>query len=62
MLKPRSVLLASVCLLPAMLAAPSPRGAAWAQTAPGGAGAIPQGGTIAAINVTGNRRIETSTV
>jgi len=62
LLKPRSVLLASVCLLPAMLAAPSPRGAAWAQTAPGGAGAIPQGGTIAAINVTGNRRIETSTV
>ncbi len=83
MLKPRSVLLASVCLLPAMLAAPSPRAAtALAQSAPGagaqnasGAGAQPApslanrpsnkvtpGGTISAINVIGNRRIETSTV
>ena len=31
MLKPRSVLLASVCLLPTMLAAPSPHAVAWAQ-------------------------------
>ena len=61
LLKPRSVLLASVCLLPAMLAAPSPHGLAWAQSAPG-ANQIQTGGTIAAINVSGNRRIETSTV
>lgn len=62
MLKPRSVLLASVCLLPAMLAAPSPRGVAWAQSAPGGSSQITQGGTVGAINITGNHRIETSTV
>jgi outer membrane protein insertion porin family len=73
LLKPRSVLLASVCLLPPMLAAPSPRGIAWAQTADAdqaaGAAAgqssanpISPGGTIAAIDVTGNRRIETDTI
>lgn len=60
MLKPRSVLLASVCLLPAMLAAPGPRACAWAQSAP--AAAAPRGGTIAAINVSGNHRIDASTI
>ncbi|WP_297488964.1 outer membrane protein assembly factor BamA [Acidocella sp.] len=64
MLKPRSVLLASVCLVPAMLAAPLPLGMARAQGAPATqyAAAIQPGGTIAAINVTGNHRIEASTV
>ncbi|EKN00906.1 MULTISPECIES: outer membrane protein assembly factor BamA [Acidocella] len=63
MLKPRSVLLASVCLLPAMLAASSQQAQAATTThhnkpvAP-----VPTGGTIAAINVTGNKRIEASTI
>ncbi|MGE4482165.1 outer membrane protein assembly factor BamA [Acidocella sp.] len=61
MLKPRSVLLASVCLLPAMLAAPSP-GSTRALAATPAAAAVPAGGTIAAINVTGNKRIEASTI
>ncbi|GAN78938.1 outer membrane protein assembly factor BamA [Acidocella aminolytica] len=60
MLKPRSVLLASVCLLPAMLAAPGPTAVAQAAT-PANA-PIRTGGTIAAIQVTGNKRIETSTI
>ena len=60
MLKPRSALLASVCLLPAMFAAPGVSAAAYAATAQ--QAAIPAGGTVAAINVTGNQRIETSTI
>ncbi len=71
MLKPRSVLLASVCLLPGLL---SPAllgfGAALAQTAdssganqgaPDQAPAQP-GGVVQAINVSGNQRIETGTI
>lgn len=58
MLKPRSVLLASVCLLPALLA-PSPNCVARAQQAPA---AVPAGGVIQAINVSGNHRIDTSTI
>lgn len=66
MLKPRSALLASVCLLPALLV-PSPYEAASAQTAPqhrssAGLSRVPSGGTIAAINVSGNRRIESGTI
>ena len=66
MLKPRSALLASVCLLPALLV-PSPYDAASAQTAPhhrapAGHSAVPSGGTIAAINVIGNHRIESDTI
>ncbi len=60
LLKPRSVLLASVCLLPAMLAAPGLSATALAATAQDTS--VPAGGTIAAINVTGNQRIETSTI
>lgn len=58
MLSARAALLASVCLLPALLA-PGPSGFAAAQTAPVAAQA---GGTIAAIAVTGNERIETATI
>jgi len=58
LLKPRSVLLASVCLLPALLA-PSPNSVARAQQAPA---AVPAGGVIQAINVSGNHRIDTSTI
>jgi len=58
LLKPRSVLLASVCLLPALLA-PSPNCAARAQEAPA---VVPAGGVIQAINVSGNHRIDTSTI
>ena len=60
LLKPRSVLLASVCLLPVMLAVPGPGSAALAATPQ--QTAVPAGGTIAAINVTGNKRIESSTI
>lgn len=60
MLKPRSVLLASVCLLPAMLAAPIPGARALAATLPNAV--VPAGGTIAAIDVSGNQRIESSTI
>ncbi len=60
MLKPRSALLASVCLLPAMLAAPCLESKAFAATSQDAA--VPAGGTIAAINVTGNQRIESSTI
>ena len=58
MLKPRSVLLASVCLLPALIA-PGPHGVAYAQQAPA---AIPAGGVVQAINVSGNHRIDSSTI
>ncbi len=60
MLKPRSALLASVCLLPALLAT-VPMRPALAQTAHAPA-AVPEGGPIAAINVTGNARIDSSTI
>ncbi len=60
MLKPRSVLLASVCLLPAILA-PGCYGAGQAQAAPSTA-QVPSGGTIAAITVSGNQRIEAGTI
>ncbi len=60
MLKPRAALLASVCLLPVLLY-PGPCNVARAQ--PGAAGAQGQtGGAIAAINVTGNERIESATI
>ncbi len=61
MLKPRSVLLASVCLIPAMLA-PGFLGAATAATPVKGVQLAMTGGTIQAINVTGNERIETGTI
>ncbi len=62
MLKPRSVLLASCCLLPALLAY-GPQGAAHAQGAPANAAQQVQGGgTIQAINVSGNYRIDSSTI
>ena len=62
LLKPRSVLLASVCLLPALLVAGS-YGVAYGQTAPAQAAQpVPSGGAIAAINVSGNRRIESDTI
>ena len=66
LLKPRSALLASVCLLPALLV-PSPYDPASAQTAPhhraaAGNHAVPSGGTIEAINVSGNHRIEADTI
>ncbi len=60
MLKPRSVLLASVCLFPALLS-PGYLGAAVAAT-PSGIQLAMIGGTIQAINVTGNERIETGTI
>ncbi len=61
MLKPRSVLLASVCLFPAFLA-PGFIGDAMAATPALGAKAAMTGGSIAAIAVTGNERIETGTI
>jgi outer membrane protein insertion porin family len=72
LLKPRSVLLASVCLLPSLL---GPGllgyGNAVAQTAgaPGAGspgsqdqGQVQGGGSVAAINVTGNERIDSGTI
>ncbi len=62
MRKPRAALLASVCLLPALLV-PGPQGAAWAQSAASHAHApVPSGGVIQAVNVTGNHRIESDTI
>ena len=62
LLKPRSVLLASVCLLPALLVC-GPQGAAHAQPAPAPvAQPVESGGIIAGVNVSGNRRIETDTI
>ncbi len=59
--KPRSVLLASVCLLPALLA-PGYLGGARAASPPAGQHAVMTGGNIQAIVVTGNQRIETGTI
>jgi outer membrane protein insertion porin family len=69
LLKPRSVLLASVCLFPGLLA-PGLRGGGSAFSASPGPAAdglagvrlADTGGTIAAIDVTGNERIETGTI
>lgn len=58
MLKLRSVLLASVCLLPGMVVAP----AALAKSAAPVPSPVAPGGVIAAINVSGNHRIEASTI
>jgi outer membrane protein insertion porin family len=60
LLKPRSVLLASVCLLPALLA-PGYFCAA-AAAADSGQKLAMEGGTIQAIVVSGNERIETGTI
>ncbi len=57
----RSALLASVCLLPAMLVC-GPYHAAQAQTPAPAANATPSGGAIAGITVTGNQRIEAATI
>ncbi len=61
MLKPRSALLASVCILPALLAAGSYQ-VARAQTVSGASPAVQGGGQIAAIDVAGNHRIDASTI
>ncbi len=62
MLSARSALLASVCVLPVLLA-PGPAGRAAAQTSDAGApNASLAGGTIGAITVSGNQRIETGTI
>lgn len=58
MLKMRSVLMASVCLLPGMVVVP----AAMAQPAPASMTPVASGGTIATVNVSGNHRIEASTI
>lgn len=70
LLKPRSVLLASVCLLPALLGPGLPgHGKALAQALPpdqdqdqNPAAPVPAGGTVQAITVVGNQRIETGTI
>ena len=61
MLKPRSVLLASVCIFPALMTVGTVGlGVAYAQSAaPSGTA---QGGVVAAISVTGNQRIESGTI
>jgi outer membrane protein insertion porin family len=62
LLKLRSALLATVCLLPALLV-PGPSGAVYAQSAPADTDQpVQSGGTIAAINVSGNHRIESDTI
>jgi outer membrane protein insertion porin family len=61
LLKARSALLASVCLLPAMLVC-GPYRAAEAQTTAPATNATQAGGTIAGITVTGNERIEAATI
>ncbi|OYV35505.1 MAG: hypothetical protein B7Z81_08645 [Acidocella sp. 20-61-6] len=63
MLKPRSALLASVCILPSLLLC-GPGGAAFAAQPARGQAAqpVPSGGVIAAIRVSGNRRIEADTI
>ncbi len=58
LLKPRSVLLASVCILPALLAC-GPHGAARAQTS---SAQVAPGGIISAIDVSGNHRIQSDTI
>ncbi len=60
MLKPRSVLLASVCLFPGLLVpGVAGVGAAFGQAVPA---QVASGGTIAAITVSGNQRIEPGTI
>jgi outer membrane protein insertion porin family len=59
LLKPRSALLASVCLLPVFFS-PATIGVAEAQTVD--STQVQSGGTIAAINVSGNQRIESATI
>ncbi len=59
-MKPRAVLLASVCLLPALLVS-GPYQGARAQAAPV-ASSVKAGGVIAGIDVSGNRRIESDTI
>ncbi|MDE8347677.1 MAG: POTRA domain-containing protein, partial [Acidocella sp.] len=61
MLKPRAALLASVCILPALLAVGT-ASVAHAQPTTGTAPAGQTGGVIAGINVSGNERIEASTI
>ncbi len=62
MLKPRSVLLASVCLFPGLLV-PGVMGWGTAEAQPAAnPGAVAPGGTIAAITVSGNQRIEAGTI
>jgi outer membrane protein insertion porin family len=61
LLKPRSILLASVCLLPALLTS-GPYTAARAQNAPPASQPVQAGGIIGSINVQGNLRIESDTV
>jgi outer membrane protein insertion porin family len=63
LLKPRSVLLASVCLFPALMAPGFIGGGRAMAAAPAsGVQTAKTGGTIQAINVTGNQRIETGTI
>jgi outer membrane protein insertion porin family len=62
LLKPRSALLASVCILPALLVS-APYGIAHAQSARARAASTVQGGgIISAINISGNHRIESDTI
>jgi len=61
LLKPRSVLLASVCLFPSLIA-PGYTGGAIAATLASRVQLAMTGGTVQAINVTGNERIETGTI
>ncbi len=63
MLKPRSVLLASVCLFPGLVVpGVVGRGVAFAQSVAAPGAAVAQGGTIAGITVSGNQRIEAGTI
>ena len=62
MLSARAALLASVCLLPVMAPGPADFAAAQTEGKPSGAGQNLSGGTIAAIAVSGNQRIETGTI
>jgi outer membrane protein insertion porin family len=61
LLSARSALLASVCLLPALLAS-GPAGIAPAFAASTAAQPVQTGGTVAGISVSGNQRIEAATI
>jgi outer membrane protein insertion porin family len=61
LLSARSALLASVCLLPALLAS-GPAGIAPAFAASTAAQPVQTGGTVAGISVSGNERIEAATI